>query len=235
MPRNGWYTGDSDNVTDDGNVNGWADLSGQAFGNSIAGGLSYRFGSVINNYGTWGQLIYATKNDLAAEDLSNPSGLNGNMPSNPGPGNSNWVQGHLVNGECGGSGNKAAYLTPITGNLNKLHAGYEAVLQRLVNRGSASGSSTISFNPNKIPNSRLIYRTHGLTPPAPGGFTTVPKAICVSLGIVINGLMKSEADVQNEFNNPGTTKWFADRYYKSEGKSDRDKIIQMIGGVELGY
>lgn len=234
MPSNGWYAGDNDNVTDDGNVNGWGDLSGQAFGNSIAGGLSYRFGPVINNYGTWGQLIYATKNDLEAEDLSNPSGLNGHMPISPGPDNSNWVQGHLVNGECGGSGAKAAYLTPITHNLNMLHAGYEAVLQRLVNRGTASGLTSISFNPNKIANSRLIYRTHGLNPPAPG-FPNVPKAICVSLGIVISGSMQSETNVRNQFTSPGTIKWFADRYYKSEGKSDRDKIIQMIGGVELGY
>ncbi|MBE9212011.1 hypothetical protein IQ247_04665 [Plectonema cf. radiosum LEGE 06105] len=235
MPVNNWYAGNNDNVTDDGNVNGWSDLSNQAFGNNIAGGFSYRFGPVINNYGTWGQLIYATQNDLRSADFSNPSGLNGHMPNSPGPDDSNWVQGHLVNGECGGRGDEAAYLTPITHNLNKLHRGYEAVLQRLVNRGATSGLPTMSFNPNNIPNSRLIYRTHGFNPPAPG-FPNVPRAICVSLGIVIEGTMQSENNVLNEFSTGvGVNRWFADRYYNSQGTNDRNKIIEMIGGVELAY
>ncbi|WPD75236.1 hypothetical protein OGM23_19315 [Dickeya fangzhongdai] len=53
MPINGWYTGDADNVMDNGNINGWADQSGQAFGSNLGGGVhSYQFGPVINHYGT---------------------------------------------------------------------------------------------------------------------------------------------------------------------------------------
>ena len=55
-------------MTDDGNINGWADQSGQAYngtgGQNIAGGGSYRFGPVIGHYGTWGQLIYANQQNL---------------------------------------------------------------------------------------------------------------------------------------------------------------------------
>lgn len=236
MPINGWYVGDNDNVTDDGNINGWTDQSGNEYGgHAIAGGDPYRFGNVINHYGTWGQLIYSVQNNLIGQDLAAPDGLNGHMPLNPGPGNSNWVQGHLVNGECGGRGNIDANLTPITGNLNNLHRGYEAVLQRLINRGAADGALAIMFNPNNIANTRLIYRTQGLPPPA-GAFLNVPNGIVVSIGFVINGVMQNLMNVQNEFQLPfGANSWFANRYYIAAGAIDRQKIIEMVGGVELGY
>lgn len=237
MSIDGWYEGDQDNVTDNGNVDGWDDQSGRAFGNNIAGGLSYRFGRVIDYYGTWGQLIYENQDDLEVADITNPVGLNQHMPGDPAPGGSYWVQGHLVNGECGGSGLYAAYLTPISHTVNMWHRGYEAVLQRLVNRGTAAGSQIVMFNPNRIDNSRLIYRTQGLPPPAAAGFPTVPGGICVSMGFVINGVMQSSDDVQNEFENPGDDRWFADWYYSNEAlaKSDRAKIIEMIGGTEITY
>lgn len=233
MPINGWYEGNHDNVTDANDVNGWADQSEHAFGNMIAGGFSYRFGEVISNYGTWGQLIYASPDNLSGADHGNPTGLDNYMPDNPGPDNSNWVQGHLVNAECGGGRDRAAYLTPITHNVNMWHAGYEAVLQRLVNRGEAYGAS-IQFNPHNLPDSRLIYRTHALPPPA-NSFVSVPNGLCVSLGIVIGGSMKTHHEVTGEFTSPGETKWFNNRYYGSAGRNDRDKILEMIGGTSINY
>ncbi|WP_263063406.1 hypothetical protein [Dickeya dadantii] len=234
MPINGWYTGDADNVMDNGNINGWADQSGLAFGSNLGGGVqSYQFGPVINHYGTWGQLIYINQGSLAAPDWNNPSGLNGWMPVNPAPDNSIWIQGHLVNGECGGQSNHAAYLTPISHNVNMWHAGYEAVLQRLVNRGAATGVTVSQFNPHGLANCRIIYRTQGL-PPRAG--SQVPDGICVSLGIVINGVMKNEAEVAQEFaHGAGKQRWFADRYYTSSGKDDRNKIIEMVGGTLVQY
>lgn len=233
MAINSWYQGNQDNVTDDGG--GWQDLSGHAYGNHIAGGIfAYSFGPVINNYGTWGQLIYRNPADLLAADGRNPTGLNGHMPQNPGPYNSNWVQGHLVNGECGGGSNRACFLTPITHGVNMWHAGYEAVLQRLVNRGAAQGAGP-QFNPNNIPNSYLIYRTHALPPPVDNNFQNVPSGLCVSLGIVIDGIMRPEAAVQNEFNGQGMLPWFANRYYIAHGAHDRQRILEMIGGTQIAY
>jgi hypothetical protein len=84
------------------------------YGAQIAGGTAYRFGPLVNGIGTWGQLIYANQNSLSGQDLSNPTGLNGLMPLNPAPDNSNWIQGHLVNGDCGGDGGMARNLTPIS-------------------------------------------------------------------------------------------------------------------------
>lgn len=235
MPIENWYVGNNDNVTDNGNINGWQDRSHNGYGgNDIAGGTPYRFGKVINHYGTWGQLIYANQNNLVGQDFANPTGLNGHMPNNPGPDNSNWVQGHLVNGECGGGGDLASYLTPITNNLNVLHAGYEAVLQRLINRGAAEGAQTM-FNPHNIPNTRLIYRTQGCPPPVGAAF---PNGIAVSIGFVINGIMQDLAAVEDQLNNPPQAineRWFADRYYIADGQNDRNRIITMVGGVELGY
>lgn len=234
MPINGWYAGDADNVTDDGNVNGWADQSQQAFGSQIAGGRSYRFGPTIANFGTWGQLIFAGPNDLAAADWANPSGLDNHMPGDPGPGNSNWVQGHLVNGECGGHGDEAFYLTPITHNVNMWHSGYESVLQRLVNRGVADGAAR-QFNPHGLVDTRLIYRTQGLAPPTPG-FPTVPNGICVSIGFVVNGLMQDLNAVQTEFaNGVGNARWFNNWYYGGDGANHRARILQMVGGTLVHY
>lgn len=246
MPMNGWYNinNDADNVMDDGSLNGWADQSTQHYnapnGNNVANGRSYRFGPVINYYGTWGQLIYEGQQNLAGADLANPSGLNGRMPANNNiPGNSSWVQGHLVNGECGGSGAIAANLTPITHNLNMLHAGYEAVIQRLVNRGDAAGSSQRMFNPNNIPNTRLIYRTHAVAPPVSANHNTVPAGLVISLGFVKNGVMLNQLQMQNEFTNDGSNaanpRLFATRYYTNDGANDRARILLMIGGVYLGY
>lgn len=236
MSINGWYAGNVDNVTDDGNINGWADQSGDAYGDAIAGGTSYRFGPILNHYGTWGQLIYSTQTDLQAQNWNKPTGLNGYVPMNPGPDNSNWVQGHLVNGDSGGSSALDANLTPITHNVNMWHAGYESVIKRLVNRGTATGAAAVQFNPHNLSNSRLIYRTHGLPPPA-GTFMTVPNGLCVSLGIIINGSMKSEMEVINELNTPGPIRfrWFADRYYTAAGRNDRRRIIEMIGGAAIDY
>ena len=234
----GWYdvNSDIDNVTDDGDVNGWVDVSQLDFGQNAPGGCSYRFGPVINHIGTWGQLIFRTPTLLDSADMSNPAGLNGHMPSYPAPGNSFWVQGHLVNGECGGRGSKAAYVTPISHNLNMLHAGYEGVLQRLVNRGDAAGLTQVMFNPNQIINSCLIYRTHAIAPDSTIAGPDAPAGLVVSLGIVINGIMQSADDIEDEFaNGTGAARWFGPWYYTSDSKFHRAKILEMIGGAALGY
>lgn len=235
MSINGWYQGNPDNVTDDDNVDGWDDQSTEGYGSQIAGGFSYRFGPVINHFGTWGQLIYSEQDDLMGQDLANPSGLDGQMPDNPGPDGSEWVQGHLLNGECGGDGSIDANLTPITHNINMWHKGCEGVLQLLVQRGAA-GNMVQYFNPNNISNSRLIYRTHALPPPA-GAFAIIPSGLCVSIGIVIDGMMKSLYDVQNEFDNNVNinARWFANRYYGNDGANHRQKILEMVGGTSVVY
>jgi len=111
VPINGTYGGNGDNVTDDGSLNGWADQAGNAYGNTIAFRRCYCFGPVVNNWGTWGQLVYDTPANLSGQDLASPTGLTGHMPANNAPDNSKWVQGHLVNGECGGDGGIAANAT----------------------------------------------------------------------------------------------------------------------------
>lgn len=229
---NGWYGGDPDNVLDDGNINGWADKSTKAYGVTIAGGKAYRFGPRLNNYGTWGQLIYSQPSDLVGPDTGNPSGLNGYMPANPAPDGGIWVQGHLVNGECGGDGSLANNLTPISNGINRWHSGKEAVLKRLVNRGT-SGSARM-FNPHGIANSRLIYRTHALPPKSP---STEPDGIAVSLGIVINNVMQSETQVQNHFATAtGNARWFNDAYYGNGAlKADRQTIVELLGGTQINY
>ena len=225
MPINGFFAPGDEVVN--GNANGWADLSGLTYGN---GGNSYDFGYVINNYGTWGQLICVDDTQLAGADLANPSGLNGNMPVNPSPDGSNWVQGHLVNGECGGSGAIDSNLTPISHNVNMWHRGPESVLQRLVRRGAAAGMMARQFNPNNIANSYLIYRTHALPPPN-GLFVNVPAGIAVSLGVVINNVLQTNAQVTNHFANAvGGNRWFADAYYAGTvaGQNLRNGVLGLI-------
>ena len=242
MPIGGFYAGDADNVTDDGSINGWAQQGGY-YGVQIGGRPAYCFGPVINNFGTWGQFIYDTPQNRGAPDLANPTGLNGVMPGGVAPDNSQWVQGHLVNGECGGAGNININLTPISHNINMLHRGWEAVLQRLANAGALANAMTISFNPNGLANCRLIYRTHSLPGPAgvlmgppPHPFPNVPNGIVVSMGVVIGNVMKSAVEVANEFATPySPASWFHQYFYGAPAASDRAKIISMIGGVEISY
>jgi hypothetical protein len=172
------------------------------------------------------------------------------MPSDPAPGNSNWVQGHLVLGEIGGSGKMAENLIPISHNLNMAHKDYESVIKNLTNRFGA----TKYFNPNGIANSRLIYRVHALVPPAgtpPATFPTVPAGIAISLGFVIDGSMKTLQQVKNELNGRNDNgrrsarqrgvafqpRWFHDDYYKTtKGATERaDQIIKMVGGHIIDY
>jgi hypothetical protein len=241
MPRNGWYdiASNNDNVTDVGNVNGWATVT-NGYGAQIAGGTAYRFGPLVNGIGTWGQLIYANQNSLSGQDLSNPTGLNGLMPLNPAPDNSNWIQGHLVNGDCGGDGGMARNLTPISHNVNMAHSAYEGTLQLLVNRGPMTGALTVMFNPNAINNSRLIYRTHALPPPAGpvAQIANVPNGLCISLGVVINGAMRNLAQVTAELTIPypqANQRWFGNHFYTLLGQPDRDRILRMVGGVSIAY
>ena len=225
MPINGFFAPGDEVVN--GNANGWADQSGLAYGN---GGNSYNFGFVINNYGTWGQLICVDDTQLAAADWAAPTGLNGHMPANPSPDGSNWVQGHLVNGECGGSGAINSNLTPISHNVNMWHRGPESVLQRLVRRGAAAGMGARQFNPNLIANTWLIYRTQALPPPN-GGFATVPLGITVSLGVVINNVLQTNAQVTHHFANAvGVNRWFADAYYAGTvaGANLRAGVLALI-------
>lgn len=241
MPINGWNAGDADNVV---NTGAWADQSGFPYGfiNGVGGANSYNFGPVINHYGTWGQLIYETQASLEVDNTL-LNGLNGHMPANPAPDNSNWVQGHLVNSECGGYGDRPCYLTPISHNINTLEKGHEAIVQRLVNRGALAGSMIISFNPNAIANSYLIYRTQGRLPPAAGTppgpvFPNVPNGIALSLGFIINGIMQTNAQVTNEFATGGTVgpRWFANRYYgNGDCSGDQAGILILIDGVDIVY
>jgi hypothetical protein len=239
MPRLGWYNAanDMDNVTDDGNVNGWATVTPE-YGLNIIGGRAYRFGQLTpQGFGTWGQLIYADQASLDGADLSTPSGLTGVMPASPSPDGSIWVQGHLVNGECGGDGQLARNLTPISHNVNMKHASLEGTLQLLVNRGGASGTRNIMFNPNNLANTRLIYRTHALPPPAGSvaQLPNLPAGIVISLGFVINGIMMSLAQVTAELTlQPvGFPRWFGAHFYGNSGVADRQRIIEMVGGVAI--
>jgi hypothetical protein len=241
MPRNGWYdvASNNDNVTDANDVNGWATVS-NGYGAQIANGTAYRFGPLVNGYGTWGQLIYANQHSLSGADLSTPSGLNGVMPANFAPDNSTWVQGHLVNGECGGDGATARNLTPISHNVNMLHASLEGTLQLLVNRGPMAGSQFIMFNPNGFPNTRLIYRTHALPPPAGvvAQLPNIPNGLCISLGIVINGAMMNLAQVTTELTQPypnPNQRWFGNHFYTLAGTNDRARILGMVGGQSIQY
>lgn len=239
MPAGGTYGGNPDTVTDHGSTNGWA-AQGGSYGAVIAGRPAYCFGPILNNWGTWGQLIYDQPGNLGAEDLGNPTGLNGVMPGGNAPDNSMWIQGHLVNGECGGAGNLAANLTPISHNINMLHRGYEAVVQRLANAGPLRNSIIRMFNPNGIANCRIIYRTHRLPGPADNVpvpvFPLVPHGIVVSLGIVINNVMMSAAQVALHFAGVmGGPAWFANWYYTGAAAGDRLRIGQMIGGVQFNY
>jgi hypothetical protein len=252
MPVNGYYdpSTDNDNVTDDGALYGWAGFEG--YGRLYSGGRhAYTFGPLQHHYGTWGQFIYqAGPGSVSEVDLGNPTGLDGHMPLiNPSPDGSNWVQGHLINGECGGKGSMARNLTPIGGNLNAAHRGYEAVIRHLINRGGL----VKYFNPNNIANTRFIYRVHALPPPAgtTGNFPHVPAGIVLSLGFVINNVMKSLAEVKNELNGrndiarqsaqrrgiPFTPRWFHSHYYASSGQGHdyAQKMINMVGGHEINY
>lgn len=241
MPINGYSGGSADNVI---NTGAWADQSGGAYGyiNGVGGANSYNFGPVINHYGTWGQLIYTTQQSLYPADIGALNGLNGYMPANPSPDNSNWVQGHLINAQAGGYGSIARNLAPISNNLNQLERGNEAVVLRLINRGALDGSAIISFNPHAIANTRLIYRAQGL--PAPAGiapgpvFPNVPRGLALSLGFVINNVMQTEAQVTHEFATGGSVnpRWFADRYYAGgDCAGDQTIILQLLGGVDFVY
>lgn len=225
MPINGYFLVGDEVVN--GNANGWADQSGDTYGN---GGNSYNFGPVINNYGTWGQLICVDDTQLAAADWAAPSGLNGHMPANPSPDGSNWVQGHLVNGECGGDGALDSNLTPISHKVNMWHKGPESVLQRLVRRGAAAGVTTRQFNPNLIAKTWLIYRTQALPPPN-HGFATVPLRITVSLGVVVNNVLQTNVQVGNHFATAvGVNRWFAGAYYANTvaGTKLRNGVLGLI-------
>jgi hypothetical protein len=241
MPRLGWYDAatNNDNVTDTNNIAGWATVR-SAYGNPFFdGAMPYSFGQINNGCGTWGQFIFENKNNLWGKDLSTPSGLDQVMPLGNAPDGSKWVQGHLVNGECGGRGDVAKNLTPISHNVNMRHKSYEAVIQKLVGRGDSQGDYVKCFNHNKIPNTRLIYRTHALQPQ--GGYTatypTIPAGIAVSLGFVINGVMQSLADVAAELfwpdkatPQPGV-RWFPpDLYNYAKHKT---LIVDMVGGVDI--
>lgn len=246
MPILGTYAGDADNVTDHGSLTGWAPQP-LSYGATIHGRRAYCFGPVVDNYGTWGQFIYQSPATLSGQDMGNPTGLTGHMPTNFAPDESQWIQGHLINGECGGRGSMAANLAPISHNINMMHKNYESTVQRLANCGPMLNSQIRMFNPNNIPDSWIIYRTHRLPGPAgqviPGEtprFPNVPNGVVVSLGIVINGVMQSEAQVTAEFGNDGRPpqkpRWFGAHYYnRRDGASDRQKILAMLGGVELNY
>jgi hypothetical protein len=242
MPSNDWYdaTSNKDNVVDDGAKLGWAGGNSD-YGPQFRGGRKmYSFGAKKNSFGTWGQFIFWGDKTGVHQDHGNPSGLNGKMPSGAPPDNSKWVQGHLINGEIGGSGAMADNLVPIGQNLNRAHATYESLIQDLLNlQGDVS-----YFNPNKIANTWLIYRVHALPPPA-GTHLNVPAGIVISLGFVINGRMTKRSEVRRELDgtNDGARatgsmtvpRWFNATLYHSSYQARATLIENMVGGHSITY
>lgn len=238
MGKYGWAT-ENDTILKDGSADGWDDRSGKAYkvrsGRNHDGTFqkcSYKFGRLRKRIGTWGQLIFSSGKFLDPPELSNPSGLNGRMPTSPSPDGSKWIQGHLINGQCGGRSGDAytCNLTPISHNLNRLHSGCETTLQLLANRGRSAGLSVKNFNPNSIDYSWVIYRTHALEPEAGKDY---PSGILVSLGIVIGNDLKSIGQVRNHFHSPGSNKWFSDSMYGN--KKQQHDICELINGFRLTY
>lgn len=228
MPINGWCGGVEDNVFNSGV---WADQSGHAYNGPNGNVGDYSFGPLINGFGTWGQINVRNSADLAGAHIGGQTGITAHaMPANPAPDGSNFVQGHLINGDCGGDGASNYCLTPISHNLNMAMKRYEKVLQFFCNRGPYAGSMVVNWNPNMIANTSAIFRAHAL---APTGGNAFPSGIVISLSMSVNGVRANRYDINQELNQVGPVRWFSNHFYQASHTTLRQNMYALIGGVEI--